>query len=120
MKIFILEDYSERVKVFFELFNSHSIVLSNNAFDAKEILIKNKFSLIFLDHDLDNRVYVNSEEENTGYQVAKLLNTTINSSTPVIVHSWNQTGAKNMLKVLNEKAKHIPFGLFDEKILSEF
>jgi len=120
MRILILEDDSDRVKKFYEMFNDHSLVVVNNSKDAISFVTTFKFNVIFLDHDLGGQVYVDSDNDNTGYQVAKVIPNSINSHTPVVIHSWNVVGAKRMQQVLeHQKAQvvHILFGNFDVGIL---
>lgn len=62
-----------------------------------------KFDFIFLDHDLGGQVYVDSEDENTGFQLCKHLVKTENIATKVMIHSWNEPAAKKMMEFLNEK-----------------
>jgi len=121
-KILILEDDPNRVLKFYEMFEYHSLTITNTSEAAIEIASSHKFDVIFLDHDLDGRVYVNSDEKNTGYQVAKILPSTINKNTPVIIHSWNGVGAKRMMGAMNESgmnSKIIHFGYFDSSIIKE-
>lgn len=107
------------------MFVDHDIVVANCAGTAKKILDACEFNIVFLDHDLGGKVYVNSEEENTGYQVAKYIPSTNNNKTKVVIHSWNRCGAQRMLDVLSydEKfigdVKAIMFETFDKSILYE-
>ena len=100
--VFILEDDLERIKWFREELGQRNIKfdLTDNAETAKVLLEENKYDTIFLDHDLGGQVYVNSNEPNTGYQVAKMIHTTKNKDAEIIIHSWNSVGAENMYEVL--------------------
>lgn len=112
MRILILEDSIERIKTFKKFLNTkeHDLYFFDNVKDA--ILAVNNmepFDAFFIDHDLDNKVYVNSLEENTGYQFAKFLfNKKINGQ--FIVHSMNNVGAQNIINIL-PGAIHVPFPL---------
>ena len=123
MNIFILEDDEERVRTFFIMFCSHNIVVSNSAQYAKTILDNEKFDIIFLDHDLGGKTFVDSKEENTGYQVAKHLPKTINFNTRIVVHSWNTPAANLMVKELEHsdeftgKIEKLMFDMFDKNII---
>jgi hypothetical protein len=66
-----------------------------------------EWDLICLDHDLGGEVYVDSNELNTGYQVAKFL-ATKNPKCLIIIHSSNFWGACNMMSVLPQ-ADYIPY-----------
>ena len=122
MRILILEDNGDRVKKFFEMFEEYSLVVVNSAADAISFASTSKFDAIFLDHDLGGKVYVNSEDENTGYQVAKMLSVSINHRTPVVIHSWNPDGAKKMKEALrdhNAQVEIVPFETFGSEILGK-
>lgn len=114
MKVLILEDDDTRIKRFKRKLISHDIYFTKNVEEAKEIY-KNlgPFDTIFLDHDLDNRVYVDSNEQNTGYQFAKFLKEN-NVSCQIIIHSLNAVGVENMKNEL-PSATVCPFPyLFDD------
>lgn len=113
MQILVLEDSAERQKVFrkFLCVSNHVAIVSS--VDIAKALVKNakknndQFDIIFIDHDLDDRVYVDSEEENTGYQFAKWL-AEQNIEAKFITHSLNPVGAKNICGVL-KGCKYVPF-----------
>ena len=100
MKVFILEDDQNRVEWFLENLETEDIDLTEKAQEGIDWLRERKYDVIFLDHDLGGRVYVSSDEFNTGYTVAKMIHETDNVDTPVIIHSWNSNGAKNMKDAL--------------------
>lgn len=110
MKIFILEDRPERMTFFQKKFKGHKLFASDNVSEAKKLFKKHEpFGLIFLDHDLDLQTHVDSREENTGYQFAKFLEEK-DINIPVIIHSMNIPGARNMMSVLErQKVKFIPY-----------
>lgn len=108
MNIFILEDDQNRMKVFKKKFINHHLEYTDQVEEAKTILTKTKFDYIFLDHDLGGRVYVNSNEENTGFQLAKWIRDNKIECDKIIIHSLNPVGAVNMQRVLTD-AEHIPF-----------
>lgn len=111
--IFILEDNSFRVAWFKKTFLNYNLTIIDNAQEANKLLSEKKYDLIFLDHDLDDRVFVNSDEENTGYQVAKELGNPdrehLNRETPAIIHSLNPAGAGRMIEAHPFNVCHIPF-----------
>lgn len=117
MKIFILEDNKERIKIFEESLIGHELFIAKDVQEAKKILKQNNyFPLIFLDHDLENRVFVPSEEENTGYAVAKFINENNVKYSHCIIHSLNPVGASNMNNILKNSIK-IPFLMLNLKNL---
>ncbi len=111
MKLFILEDDAQRMKLFNEWFKDHEITHAEHAKEAIALLAANEYDIIFLDHDLGGRTYVNSADPDTGYQVAKTIPEGPNDTTPVVVHSMNENGAKNIMSVLIKNQKIFsPFG----------
>ena len=114
MKIFILEDSKERIKWFKDVFSSeNSLFFADNVIDAKRILTEeSNFYALFLDHDLDNRIFVDSNEENTGYQLARFLVENKISFMSIIIHSMNIFGSHRMfdvLKKISENVYRVPF-----------
>lgn len=99
MNIMILEDSPERCEFFRKFLSGHVLYFYDNAEAAKTALRLQEFDMIFLDHDLEGQVYVNSDHENTGYQVAKYI-ADKNIETQVIIHTMNYSGAGRMLSVL--------------------
>ena len=100
MRIFILEDNHFRINHFKRKFAGHDLVIIEYALAAILYLGGDlNFDLISLDHDLGNKEYVNSEEENTGYQVAKFLSQK-KVKCPIVIHSMNPVGAEAMKKCL--------------------
>ena len=118
MKLFILEDSQSRITLFNSWYVDHELTMTDDAMEAIEILKRDKFDVIFLDHDLDQRTFVDSSEPNTGYTVAKEIPNTVNVNTQVILHSMNPDGVNNMAAVLKaNNPQKIPFGSKLAKIL---
>ena len=108
MKIFILEDAPERIKIFREVLKGNEIVQVDNAKDAIEILSKDlNFSYFYLDHDLGGEIFVSVDNYNTGTTVAKYLSGK-NIEGTIIIHSMNYYGAVAMKGYLPQ-ARIIPF-----------
>lgn len=106
MKIFILEDNQERIKIFLEKYPK--AIVAKTATDAIAILSKQKtWDKIFLDHDLGNEIFVDVNVQNTGSEVARWM-----SEHPIegeiIIHSLNPIGVRHMMALL-PKAEYIPF-----------
>lgn len=113
MKIFILEDDKHRMIKFRRELIGHQIDHATTVKDGTSLVLKNKYDLIFLDHDLGGEEFVDSFAGNTGYELAKLIaSSTPNKETPCIVHSCNSVGAYNILRVLPYAVK-LPFILLD-------
>ena len=110
--VVILEDDKNRIKSFkSKLFDKSEIFHFTNVKDCFTFIstTDKKIDMIFLDHDLDNRIYVNSNEENTGYQMAKKIKEHYGEDYPeIIIHSLNPAGADNILSILTRGQK-IPF-----------
>lgn len=104
MKIFILEDDGSRVNAFIELFYSHDLTITENAYDAIDILSDNVFSYLFLDHDL-------GDGNGSGSLVSGFLKNNpenLNNKSNIVIHSWNNPAAQAMLSDL-PNALWIPF-----------
>lgn len=107
-RIFILEDNKWRIQAFKNKFPDSELIIKQTASEAIELLSKDlNFDILFLDHDLGNQIFMNSEEENTGYQVAKFLQDK-EIKGEIIIHSMNYVGAKNIMSLL-PKATYKPF-----------
>jgi len=115
MRIFILEDDPNRMKLFNRTLHTHTIYHADNVKDAIKILESTDgISVLLVDHDLDHKVFVNSNESNTGYQLAKWIKTSGKNYMQIIIHSMNVVGAnniKNELSNCTEDLQVIPFHL---------
>lgn len=109
MKIFILEDNKFRMVKFRRELIGHIIDHAATVKEGISFIVANKYDLMFLDHDLGGEEMVNSFADNTGYRLAEFIASfTLNKETPCIVHSCNQAGANNILRVLPHAIK-LPF-----------
>lgn len=111
LKAFVLEDSPERQKHFkWWRLQGHEVTIVNNVGEAIAVLEEQEFDIAFLDHDLGERVYVDSfDKEETGYLVALWLAEHEDRRPEVIVlHSLNPAGRENMKAVLPD-AHIIPF-----------
>lgn len=109
MRIFILEDDPNRMAKFRRELAGHQIDHAETV-DAGAIMVNaNKYDLLFLDHDLGGEQMVDSCDENTGYQLAKIIaKSSKNKTTPCVVHSCNAPGAINIEDILGH-ALLVPF-----------
>lgn len=109
MKIFILEDNKNRMVKFRRELIGHYIDHAETIEEGTSLVVSNKYDLLFLDHDLGGDEMVDSNESNTGYQLARFIASfTKNKETPCIVHSCNPAGADNIVNVLPHAIK-LPF-----------
>lgn len=133
INILVLEDDEHRItqfrERFFSLFNGKDkdlitgvVEYARTAKEAIEFLKETAhFDVIFLDHDLGDRVFVSSDDENTGSEVVRYLisNSEKYKNTIFIVHSFNQPAAKNMVfnirKNITNNVKYIP-GVWQKEI----
>jgi len=106
MKVFALEDNEVRIVLFRKWIPT--IHITKDVKVAIELLKKNSYSLIFLDHDLGGVFEVSGP--NTGYEIAKYIADN-DIKGKIIIHSYNTVGAKNMMALL-PKAIYLPFGSF--------
>lgn len=114
MRIFILEDDETRQSLFYEAAEkTHYVTLATDYDDA----IKKyhpPYDWLFLDHDLGGKVLVSPREHNTGAAFVRWLPSCDDDAAPnVVVHSYNPTGAAEMVRLLREKHYNViyqPFG----------
>jgi len=96
MKVLILEDSASRIKVFKKNLKDHDLYFFDQVEEAKSAVdLLGPFDYYFLDHDLDGEIYVESSNENTGYQFAKFLKEK-NIKAEFVIHSMNVVGVQNM------------------------
>jgi len=120
VRILILEDNLERYKVFDKtLFsgmllkyqaqpNHKTVDWVKHTEEAIELLAHEEFDFLFLDHDLDGKVYQESGP-GTGYEVAEwLADHPERKPKNIILHTLHQQGAINMKAKLPE-AVYFPF-----------
>lgn len=120
MEIFILEDSAERIKFFKKTLESkHNLTFSDNVEEAKKLLQVKKYDVIFFDHDLDNKVFVSSNDPNTGYQLAKWIEEKGMRFDQVVIHSLNPVGAERIKKRaenFSDNVEKIPFTVLIRKL----
>jgi CheY-like chemotaxis protein len=101
MRILILEDNPIRIEKFKQLFKNQELFISDNVKEALNICLIQNFQVMFLDHDLGDAIWVDSNEENTGYQfVKKIIENQLQKNALIYIHSSNPIGANKMLNFL--------------------
>jgi len=117
MKILIVEDNEDRNDCFKEVLERADLAIVGTSYDAIQLLKKNKYDFIFLDHDLGIHPVTKEPTDDvmlpsgdgTGYEVAQFIAASKkNQDTPTIIHSFNPEGAKQMMAVLPD-ADYFPF-----------
>jgi len=100
MRILVLDDSSERLKIFRQNLIGHMVDCVKTAREAIDLLSKVEYEIVFLDHDLGDRVMVASGP-GTGYEVAEWLSAHPDKQPRMIfIHSFNPAGAQRMKSVL--------------------
>jgi hypothetical protein len=91
------------------------IIMVLDAEAAKEVLKRFacEWDLLLLDHDLGGMVYVDSNQPNTGYEVAKFISEHGVKFKTCIIHSMNTAGVRNMKAELEGLGDvyHTPFAM---------
>ncbi len=112
-RILILEDSPFRVYLFEKIFRDSDLYITNSVSEAKELNNEwGSFDYYFLDHDLDRKIFVSSENENSGYNFVRYLVKRDCKSSKIFIHSFNPFGAfkmKNLLKLNGINSKFRPF-----------
>lgn len=124
MKILVLEDNIERIKQFRDSFKNltdvEQVVYCDNAQNCIELLKKEKYSLIFLDHDLGGDAFVDIQNKNTGSEVARWIEQNpLEVGQQVVIHSSNPIGAQYM-KNLIKNSICIQYVWMDEIFIKTF
>jgi hypothetical protein len=106
MKILILEDNQDRIKKFKILFKNHDVYFCKTETEARRVCIDNKytpFDILWLDHDLEGKIWEDSNKENTGYQFVKwMVDFGYQKNSLNYIHSMNPIGANLMLNYLKD------------------
>lgn len=129
MRVFILEDDPARIVAFEHVLIGHDVTVCRwlkgpnyhahrPTDDGALVRFTPPYDVILLDHDLGGMQFVDSDEEETGYQFAIWLATnhpTTNGEGPlVIIHSYNPEGARRIQQALVDggyrKTDRNPFG----------
>lgn len=118
MKIFILEDDSERIKAFSRALNEVDYVVANTVEDGQKMW-NPPYDVILLDHDLDF-AYDDDKlaDEQTGHTFAEWLPFhSCDKNTRVVVHSFNYSGARRIAQTMHEKGYNVVQQPFGERLL---
>jgi len=106
MKILILEDNPIRIEKFKQLLRNQELFICETVNAAKEACLLNDFQTMLLDHDLGNQLWVDSNEENTGYTFVKwLIDNESQKQALCYIHSMNFVGANRMMNYLLDNGR---------------
>lgn len=106
MKLLILEDSETRIEAFKELFKNQQVDFTSTVEDAKKACLSKVYNCLFLDHDLEGRIWEDSSKENTGFQFVKwLVDNKMQMSALCYIHSANPIGANRMLNYLRDNGR---------------
>ena len=100
MKILVLDDDINRLKMFRQKFIGNDLKTVVDAQSAIALLKNERFDLVSLDHDLDGKQYVPSGP-GTGYEVAEWLSKHPDRNPKqVVLHSLNGPARERMNAIL--------------------
>ena len=114
MKVFVLEDDIDRIMRFRQKLHKHQVTYCDWVEEAKKLLKDGAYDVIFLDHDLGGEIMVDSNDPNTGYQLAKWIKEQGLTFDQIIIHTCNPIGGDNIQKEVQGCSKNItrmPFPL---------
>ena len=99
------------------------IDMAHNVSQAQQLLGKNSYDAIFLDHDLHPEHYssLDRDDERTGYAIASWLaaNPDLQRASTILVHTRNADGAMRMVEEMRRSgrsAEYVPFPFLEERI----
>lgn len=109
MKVLILEDNEARIKYFVRNLSGFKITYTEIAKEVIYKLDKQKWDILFLDHDLGETINDPTNNKNTGSEVARWLSEHPKKQPKLIIlHTLNIRGQKYM-KSLLPKSIILPF-----------
>lgn len=102
MKILIVEDTQYRLDWFKQKFKNHDVFYASHANDAIDYLLNHVFDLIFLDHDLSNKIFMNPADTCSGSEIVRFIIKNEIEVELIIVHSHNDPNSMRMTADLME------------------
>jgi hypothetical protein len=123
IRVFLLDDDTRRHGWFAKRFEGDQLDVAEDVSSAQELLKKNVYDAIFLDHDLLPEHYGSEtfDDERTGYAIASWLaaQPDLQRASTILVHTRNADGAIRMVEELRRagrQAEYVPFPLLAQKI----
>ena len=106
MRILFLDDMNSRREAFKRNAIGHTVDFAITAQQAIDLLKKNEYDVIYLDHDLEEDHYQanrNTDSDEDGRFVARALREMVqHHGKIVIVHSLNEAGRHNIKSILHD------------------
>jgi CheY-like chemotaxis protein len=117
ISVFLLDDDRRRHRWFKRRFEGDDLSIAETVAEAKEILDKDTFDAIFLDHDLLPHHYESNDHDDfstTGYAIAEYLNEKpdLQRASTIIVHTRNADAAIKMVEKLRESGRNVEYCAF--------
>jgi CheY-like chemotaxis protein len=117
ISVLLLDDDERRHRWFKRRFEGDELDIAESVAEAKELLAKNTYDAIFLDHDLLPHHYESNDHgdiANTGYAIAEFLNERANlqRAATIIVHTRNADAAIPMVQKLRETGRNVEYCAF--------
>jgi len=117
ISVLLLDDDERRHRWFKRRFEGDELDIAESVAEAKDLLAKNTYDAIFLDHDLLPHHYESNDHgdiANTGYAIAEFLNEHANlqRAATIIVHTRNADAAIPMVQKLRETGRNVEYCAF--------
>lgn len=127
LAVFVLDDDVRRHEWFQKRFPKDILHVAETAPEGIEMLSREYYDAIFLDHDLLPEHYhaTETDDERTGYAVARWLaeNSQYQVSATITVHTRNADGAMRMVELMRgagRQADYVPFPLLTQRIKQQW
>ena len=117
ISVFLLDDDRRRHRWFEKRFDGDALAIAETVDAAKELLEKDTYDAIFLDHDLLPHHYESNDHgdfANTGFAVAEWLTARpeLQRAATIIVHTRNADAAIPMVQKLRETGRSVEYCAF--------
>lgn len=108
MKTLIVDDDPKRIEWFRSIYPDTKFAMT--AFDGIELLTKEQFDVVSLDHDLEFHHYKTAMDDvhdhqnchDGGCDIARAMAKSNIRHTSITIHSWNRAATRAMARILHE------------------